>query len=148
MREISPGDSSRSVTARVTREPIDISGAEMFAGPTDGAVVVFWGVVRDRTAGRSVKGLSYEAYDEMAEEQMVQIGRIAQHEHGAGPVLMVHRTGDLSVGEVSVLVAVAAPHRDAAFGACRFCIDELKRKAAIWKKEIFFDGESRWVEGA
>lgn len=148
MRERSSPDSSRPVTARVTREPIDISQVEMFAGRSDGAVVVFWGVVRDRTAGRSVKGLSYEAYEEMAEEQMVQIGRIAQHEHGAGPVLMVHRTGDLCVGDVSVLIAVAAPHRDAAFEACRFCIDELKRKAAIWKKEIFLDGGSRWIEGA
>lgn len=139
---------SRNVSVAVTEGPIDLSQCESLATPYDGALVIFCGVVRGESEGRSVRGLSYESYNHMAERQMRDIAHAAQAEYGANAVRLVHRTGDLQIGEVSVLAAVSAPHRDAAFGACRFCIDAIKQKAAIWKKETFFDGESRWVDGA
>lgn len=136
------------VIVQVTSAPIDSSAAGDIAESSDGALVVFSGRVRDENEGRRVSGLEYEAYNRMAEEQMRDIAARAQKEHGAGSVLIIHRTGNLSVGEVSVVTAVSAPHRDAAFRACRFCIDAVKEKAAIWKKEIFVDGSTQWVNGA
>lgn len=136
------------VVVRVTADPIRAPDPAFVSAPSDGALVVFFGIVRDSTEGRAVESLLYEAYDRMAEDQMMQIGDLAREKYGATHVLLVHRTGDLRVGEVSVMTAVSAPHRDSAFLACRFCIDAIKERAAIWKKEIFGDGGSRWVEGA
>lgn len=129
----------------VTSEPIDISALESVGNTSDGALVVFLGRVRDATDDRAVVGLQYEAYREMAEEQMKHIALEACSRWEIGRVAMIHRTGDLSVSEVSVAVAVSAPHRAAAFDACRFCIDTLKENASIWKKEIFSDGTSSWA---
>lgn len=139
---------SGGITAKVTSEPLDLSECQKLVTPSDGALVVFSGVVRGQSQGRAVSGLSYEAYGRMAEGQMMEIGRRAQREYGATSVLLVHRTGVLEVGEISVISAVSAPHRDAAFQACRFCIDRVKEKAAVWKKENFADGGSRWVKGS
>lgn len=112
----------------------------------DGAVVSFRGVVRGRTEGRGVERLDYEAYGEMAEAQLRDIVHEAVERWALSGIRVVHRTGSLEVGEVSVLVAVTAPHRAEAFDACRYVIDTLKERAAIWKKEHFADGSSRWVE--
>lgn len=141
-----PGPAS-GLSVRVTPEPISLSECDAIVSPADGALVIFSGWVRNDSEGRAVSGLSYEAYEQMAEEQMREIGLTAQAEYGANSVLLIHRTGDLKVGEVSVITAVSAPHRDSAFSACRFCIDAIKEKAAIWKKEAFVDGASRWVRG-
>lgn len=140
------GDGRRPprVIVHVTPAPIDPSAAEEIADPSYGALVVFSGRVRDENEGRRVSRLEYEAYNRMAEEQMRDIAARAQKDQGAGSVLIIHRTGNLKVGEVSVVTAVSAPHRDAAFRACRFCIDAVKEKAAIWKKEIFADGSTQW----
>lgn len=116
------------------------------ASPADGAVVSFLGVVRGSTDGRGVEGLDYEAYGDMASRQLREIAREAGERWRLSRVRVVHRTGALDVGDVSVLVAVTAPHREEAFEACRFVIDTLKDRAAIWKKERFSDGSSRWVE--
>lgn len=136
------------VTVLVTSAPISVSDCEQLAASSDGALVVFAGLVRDHNEGKAVTGLSYESYVRMAEQQMWGIGIRAQQDHGANRVLLAHRTGDLRVGEVSVVTAVSAPHRDAAFSACRFCIDAIKEGAAIWKKELFATGESRWAQGS
>lgn len=130
---------------RVTTEPIASTLADGLARPSDGAVVVFLGVVRDATDARPVDALEYEAYDRMATDEMRKIALEAGSRWDVGRILMVHRTGLLTVGEPSVLVGVSAPHRAEAFDACEYCIDVLKERVPIWKKELFSDGESHWV---
>ena len=119
--------------------------AEAKAG-ADGAVCVFDGIVRDNTRGRKTLHLDYEAYREMALEQMRALATEAIERFGVRDVALVHRLGRLVVGETSVLVVVASAHRGAAFEACRWLIDTLKRTVPIWKKEQFVDG-AVWADG-
>ncbi len=112
----------------------------------DGAVCVFDGIVRDNTRGRRTLYLDYEAYREMALEQMRGLADEARTRFGVRDVAMVHRLGRLGVGETSVLIAVASAHRGAAFEACRWLIDTLKKTVPIWKKETFADG-AVWADG-
>src|SRR3984957_9324129 len=119
--------------------------AETKAGP-DGAVCVFDGIVRDNSRGRKRLHLDYEAYREMALEQMRGLAKGAVVRFGVRDVALVHRLGRLVVGETSVLVVVASGHRGAAFEACRWLIDTLKKTVPIWKKEQFVDG-AIWADG-
>jgi molybdopterin synthase catalytic subunit len=119
--------------------------AEIKAGP-DGAVCVFDGIVRDNSRGRKTLHLDYEAYREMALEQMRALAGEAVVKFGVRDVAVVHRLGRLFVGETSVLVVVASAHRGAAFDACRWLIDTLKKTVPIWKKEQFVDG-AVWADG-
>ena len=119
--------------------------AEMKAG-ADGAVCVFDGIVRDNTRGRRTLHLDYEAYEEMALTQMQGLAAEAVTRFGVRDVALVHRLGRLVVGETSVLVVVASAHRGAAFDACRWLIDTLKKTVPIWKKEQFVDG-ALWSDG-
>jgi molybdopterin synthase catalytic subunit len=112
----------------------------------DGAVCVFDGIVRDNTRGRPTLYLDYESYREMALEQMRGLAEEAVTRFGVRDVAMVHRLGRLMVGETSVLIAVASAHRGAAFDACRWLIDTLKKTVPIWKKETFADG-AVWADG-
>jgi molybdopterin synthase catalytic subunit len=112
----------------------------------DGAVCVFDGIVRDNTRGRKTLHLDYEAYREMALEQMRGLGAEAVARFGVRDVALVHRLGRLVVGETSVLVVVASAHRGASFDACRWLIDTLKKTVPIWKKEQFVDG-AVWADG-
>jgi molybdopterin synthase catalytic subunit len=112
----------------------------------DGAVVVFDGIVRDNTRGRKTLHLDYEAYEEMAGKQMRELAVEARKLFGVRQVTMVHRLGRLQVGETSVLIVVASPHRAQAFDACRWLIDTLKKTVPIWKKETFADG-AVWAAG-
>ena len=112
----------------------------------DGAALVFEGVVRNQTRGRKTRYLDYEAYEEMAMQQMDQLASQALQQFQIRDVAMVHRLGRLEIGETSVLIAVASAHRAAAFDACRWLIDTLKRKVPIWKKEYFEDG-AVWADG-
>jgi molybdopterin synthase catalytic subunit len=114
--------------------------------PSDGAAIVFEGVVRDNTRGRRTLYLDYEAYDEMAIKQMDALGRQAVQQFPIRDLAIVHRLGRLEVGETSVLIVVASAHRAAAFDACRWLIDTLKRTVPIWKKEYFEDG-AVWADG-
>jgi len=118
------------------------------AADGDGAVAVFLGTVRDRNAGRPVVGLTYHAWPEMALAELGKIEAQACASHGASTVRIVHRTGDLDVGEISVAIAVASAHRAQAFDACRFAIETLKRTVPIWKKERYADGSAAWIEGS
>ncbi|MDQ2818200.1 MAG: molybdenum cofactor biosynthesis protein MoaE [Candidatus Eremiobacteraeota bacterium] len=113
---------------------------------TDGAggVVTFVGRVRERSNGRQVVALEYEAYPEMVDASFQRIALEARRDFDIIEVVIHHRIGSLSVGDVSVVVAVAAAHRAAAFDACRFVIDRLKQTTPIWKKELYSDG-SAWV---
>ncbi len=119
--------------------------AAMKAG-ADGAVCVFDGIVRDNTRGRKTLYLDYEAYREMALKQMQELADEAVAKFGVREVALVHRLGRLYVGETSVLIAVASAHRGAAFDACRWLIDTLKKTVPIWKKEQFEDG-AVWADG-
>jgi len=113
---------------------------------TDGAVCVFEGIVRNHSRGRETLYLEYEAYREMALEQMQGLAAEAVTQFGVRDVALLHRLGRLEVGECSVLVVVASAHRAAAFEACRWLIDTLKKQVPIWKKETFVDG-AEWVDG-
>ena len=132
---------------RLQREPILI---DLLLGPLrsdeDGALALFVGVVRAEHRGRRVRHLEYEAYEEMALAEMERLLRAARERFAVSAVALVHRLGRLEIGEAAVAVAVAAPHRAAAFDACRFTIDTLKRTVPIWKKEVSDRGEV-WIEG-
>jgi molybdopterin synthase catalytic subunit len=110
----------------------------------DGAVIVFRGVARRFSRGRDVVHLEYEAYPEMAEKVMAQIGDEIKGRWPVSNVAIVHRTGVLEIGQASVVIAVSAPHRGEAFDAAQYAIDRLKQIVPIWKKEVWSDG-SQWI---
>jgi molybdopterin synthase catalytic subunit len=110
-----------------------------------GGIVVFLGTVRDRSRGKRVTHLEYEAYAEMAETKMREIAQRLEAEHAPLRLVMHHRVGDLAIGDIAVIVAAGAPHREAAFAAARAAIDELKTIVPIWKKEHSDDG-AVWIE--
>ena len=112
----------------------------------NGAIVVMSGTVRQQTQGKAVLCLEYQAYEPMALEIFRQIaGNIRQQWPQTNRVVIHHRIGKLTIGEISVLIAVGSPHRAEAFAACRYGIDTLKHNAPIWKKEFWADGSSTWV---
>lgn len=119
--------------------------ATIKSGP-DGAVVLFDGIVRDNTRGRRTLYLVYEAYEAMALERMRGLAEEALTKFAVRDVVLVHRLGRIQIGETSVLIAVASAHRAAAFEACRWLIDTLKKTVPIWKKEHFVDG-AVWADG-
>jgi molybdopterin synthase catalytic subunit len=110
----------------------------------DGAVIIFRGVARRFSRGRDVVHLEYEAYPEMAEKVMAQIGDEMKARWPITGVAIVHRTGVLEIGQASVAIAVSAPHRGEAFQATQYAIDRLKEIVPIWKKEVWSDG-SQWI---
>src|SRR5690348_14007225 len=110
-----------------------------------GAVVAFEGRVRDHNEGRSVRGLAYEAYAELAEAEGARIIEEARSRFEIAQALCVHRVGELVLGELAVWVGVSATHRDAAFAACRYIIDEVKSRVPIWKHEHYVGGEAEWL---
>jgi molybdopterin synthase catalytic subunit len=112
----------------------------------DGAIVTFDGFVRNESHGRETSHLEYEAYESMALGKMKEIAAQIHEKFAIHRVVMVHRLGRLEIGETSVFIAVSAPHRGAAFDACRFAIDTLKKTVPIWKKEYFADG-AVWADG-
>ena len=133
--------------AALVRHPIDgATIARTIRQPEDGAVVVFDGVVRNHTRGRRTLYLDYSAYEQMALQQMEQLAQSALANHAIRDVWVVHRLGRLEIGESSVYIAVASAHRAAAFEACRWIIDTLKKTVPIWKKEFFEDG-AVWADG-
>ena len=134
---------------RIVREPIDPRELERAVRPGDGGVATFLGIVRGRADdGRIVSGLSYEAFEPMALREFETIASEARDRFGDVAIAVVHRIGELSAGEISVAVMAAATHRNAALDACRYVIDELKRRATIWKKEHYADGASEWRPNA
>ena len=131
----------------LTTNPIDVgSVARRVVLPECGATVTLDGYAREWTRGRRTLHLIYEAYAPMAQRELERLGREAHQRFKIAHIGIVHRTGRLEIGETSVVIAVSAPHRRAAFEACEWAICELKRTVPIWKKEIFEDGEV-WVEG-
>jgi MoaE-MoaD fusion protein len=132
---------------QLVRDPIDMAAlVRRVRAPEDGAIVTFDGFVRNQSHNRPTLYLDYEAYESMALAKMCEIGAQLHEKYRIHSVAIVHRLGRLEIGETSVFVAVSAPHRAAAFDACRFAIDTLKRTVPIWKKEYFEDG-AVWADG-
>lgn len=132
----------------VSREPIDAQTLSASVLTAEcGACVLFTGIVRSLSDDlQPVTGLHYEAHDAMAVAEFERIAAEARERFGECRIAVQHRTGDLPVGEVAVAVAVASPHRQTAFDACEYVIDELKARAPIWKKEQYASGEGSWRE--
>jgi MoaE-MoaD fusion protein len=132
---------------QLVREPIDMAALiRHVRAPEDGATVTFDGFVRNQSHNCATLYLDYEAYESMAIAKMREIGAQLHEKYRIHRVAMAHRLGRLEIGETSVFIAVSAPHRAAAFDACRFAIDTLKRTVPIWKKEHFEDG-AVWADG-
>lgn len=131
---------------KVTTEPLSVQQVnDLVKQPTDGAVVTFDGIVRNNFDGRPVEYLEYEAYAIMAEKKLAEVGAEVQQKFAIGAIAMVHRIGRLEIGESSIVIAVAAPHRHAAFEACAYAMDRVKAEVPVWKKEFFADGADHWV---
>lgn len=142
-------DQSPKTAARafITREIIDTAGAlALIKRPDDGAAIVFEGIVRNNTRGRRTLFLEYEAYEEMAVKEIESLINRALDQFQIRDALIIHRLGRTEIGETSVLIIVASAHRAAAFDACHWLIDTLKRTVPIWKKEHFEDG-AVWSDG-
>lgn len=135
---------------KITRDPLDDAAVnalvQAISHPEVGGIVTFQGIVRNHARGKRVRYLEYDAYPEMAEQQMAAIAAEVERLWQTDRIALVHRIGRLEIGECSVVVAVACPHRGEAFDACRYAIDTLKANVPIWKKEVAEDGEE-WVEG-
>jgi molybdopterin synthase catalytic subunit len=145
-----PVSGNQDDPVQIVKEPIDGQMTERIVNAVksggDGAVCVFDGIVRDNTRGRATLHLDYEAYEEMALKQMRALREDAIARFGVREIAIVHRLGRLFVGETSVLIAVSSTHRGAAFDACRYVIDTLKKTVPIWKREQFADG-AVWADG-
>ena len=138
-----------SPTARLTREPIDPAAlVREVAGPANGAILLFLGVVRDVNDGRAVTGIDYSAYESMAEREMRDIVGEAAERFGTGDLVIEHRLGELALEEASVGIAVAHPRRGGAYEVSRWLIEELKRRVPIWKREQYVDGTREWVDAS
>ena len=150
-RELSDGDEVALIPPvsggafRVTEEPLSLEAvAAEVADERAGAVATFTGTVRRQSRGREVERLEYEAYAEMAEEVMAKLAADLQSRHELCAVAIHHRVGRLEIGEASVVIAVSAPHRQAALAACREAIDTLKETVPLWKKEVY-EGGQEWI---
>jgi molybdopterin synthase catalytic subunit/molybdopterin converting factor small subunit len=140
------GAAPEPVRVAITDAPIDAATVMAdVAGDGDGAVAVFVGRVRNNSDGHTVSRIEYEVYREMAEVEMREIATSIHARGGITAITIVHRVGTLLVGEASVVIAVAAPHRDAAFAGCRDAIERIKQTVPIWKREHRDDG-ARWVD--
>src|SRR5262249_24873326 len=131
----------------IVRDPIETKQiVDSIKAPQDGTVTIFEGIVRDNSRGRRTLYLDYEAYESMAINEMQRLAQAALERFAIRDVRLVHRLGRLAIGEASVLIVVASAHRAAAFEACRWLIDTLKKTVPIWKKEHFEDG-AVWADG-
>jgi MoaE-MoaD fusion protein len=139
-------DDPSPVRAWMTDAPIDIGSVIASAGTShDGAIATFVGRVRDHSDGVEVHRMDYEAYAEMAEAEMLRIGNELYARGGISTITIVHRAGSLLIGDASVVVVVAAPHRDTAFPACQEALELIKSTVPVWKREHRTDG-ARWVD--
>ena len=129
----------------LTRNPLDVN--ELLAqvqDPERGGTCVFLGTVR---SDDGVTAIEYSAYEQMVEEEIARILNEAQQQWPEARVQLRHRLGEIPAGEASIAIAAAAPHREEAFTACRFVIEEVKKRLPIWKKELYADGTARWTDG-
>lgn len=138
-----------SIRSAIVRRAIDVAAllAEV-QDAANGATVVFLGHVREVNDGRAVSGIEYSAYGEMAERELAAIASECASAFGITHLAVEHRLGTLALGEASIAIVVAHPHRAAAYEASRFVIEEVKRRLPIWKREGYLDGSSEWVNAS
>jgi molybdopterin synthase catalytic subunit len=137
------------VLTRLQESPLSLDEvSQAVADPAAGAVCTFTGTVRDHSDAGSVTGLTYEAWHELAEQRLAELANEMLERWPLCRVAIVHRVGELAVGEASVIVAVSAAHRAEAFEACRHGIERLKADVPIWKKEGLVSGDAHWVMGS
>jgi molybdopterin synthase catalytic subunit len=130
---------------RITDRPIDLHELVSYVtDPEAGAIATFIGTSRNHNEGRKVIALDYDGYPEMAEKELARIGEAARSKWRICRIAIVHRLGPVQITEASVMIAVSSAHREAAFAACRFAIEEIKKTVPIWKKEVFEGGEV-WI---
>lgn len=140
-----PNDNYSMIDIQLKDTPLSTTEcSDLVASPSTGGTVLFVGTVRNHTKGKAVVRLEFEAYAPMAVSEMRKIAEVAKSKWSADKIVIHHRVGVLAIGEIAVIIAVATPHRVAAFEACQYAIDTLKETVPIWKKEIFEDGEV-WV---
>ena len=138
-----------SIYVDVTESPIDERDLRARVGDaSDGAVLLFLGTVRDHNDGRPVERLHYDTSRDMALRELRAIADAAAARAGTDRIAVVHRTGTLEIGEVSLAVAVSSPHRAEAFDAARWIIEEIKARVPVWKKEHYADAKPEWLKGA
>ena len=136
------------IHASIVHTRIDTAGVLARVGaPEDGAVLLFLGTVRNHADGEAVDGMTYESYERMAAPVLAEIAREAADKLGTDRVAVVHRVGELAIGEISVAIAVSSPHRAQAYDASRYVIEEIKKRLPVWKREHYTAGHSEWVEG-
>ena len=134
---------------RVTRDVVEPAGVLALVGsPADGAAILFLGTVREQNDGRAVTGMRYDAFVEMAEPVLRDIAAEAAGRAGSDRIAVIHRVGELAVGDVSVAIAVSSPHREQSFDAARYIIEQIKQRLPVWKHEHYIDGKAQWLEGA
>ena len=140
---------SETVLVRISADPLDVHEALSFvADPGAGGTCVFVGTVRDSSPAGPVTGLHYEAWEELADARLREVAAELLERWSVRRAAILHRVGDLAIGEASVVVACSAPHRADAFDACRHGIERLKEDVPIWKKEGLVSGEAQWVMGS
>jgi molybdopterin synthase catalytic subunit len=140
---------SEAVLVRISAELLDVDEALSFvADPASGGTCVFVGTVRDASPAGEVTALHYEAWEELADARLREVASELVERWTVRRVAILHRVGDLAVGEASVVIACSAPHRAEAFDACRHAIERLKEDVPIWKKESLVSGDAEWVMGS
>ncbi len=133
---------------KITRNPINIQKViEDVSLPHSGAVAVFTGTVRNHDRGRKVAYLEYDCYETMADEELIKIEKELSKKYRLNACCIIHRIGQLRVGEISLIVAVSSDHRKEAFAALSEAVEMVKKRVPIWKKEYFTDGTSVWING-
>lgn len=137
------------VRAWITTDPISAESVlPLVDDEKHGAALIFLGIVRNHNEGRAVRGVHYEAYQQMAQQTLEEIVSEAVQRVAEARAAAVHRIGELGIGDVSIAIAVSTPHRAEAFDACRYVIEEVKKRLTVWKQERYVSGESEWLEGA
>ena len=133
------------IDVKITKEPLVLEDAiNLIRSEENGAEISFSGVVRNNHLGRKVLFLEYEAYPDMAEKVLQKIGEDACKDYDISNIVLWHRTGHLEISEVSMVIAVGAPHRAAAFEACRDAVEKVKALAPVWKREVW-EGGKEWI---
>ena len=136
-----------TIRTAVVTEPIDTAAVlREVESPAHGASILFVGTVREENDGKPVDGMDYTAYVAMAEREMTAIAREAAEKFSGSFVVIVHRIGELAIGEASVAVATSHAHRDEAYSASRYAIEQLKARVPIWKREHYVDGTREWID--
>jgi len=139
---------NQSIHVRISTDPLNIQDAyDYVIDPAHGAVDVFIGAVRNHHEGQDVQGMTYDVHEVLAEKTFMEICQEAQKNWDGIKVYMSHYNGQLDIGGISVIIAVSSAHRAESFEACRYCIEELKKRSPIWKQEHYEHGRSEWLPG-